>query len=248
MTSIKFSMLLSAFIHVSLVSLVSSCSTNSAENSMKPMEEATRPIVVVKLWDISSSTEPIINLPDSMQLQQFYRAVSSGNEKNCIVLGKIGITKHSDSEFMRFTHLRIVPQELEGTMSQRRRIMEYNLKADYVNRKKEKEFTGAFMALQNRNDDQTDIATALERSCKLLNEPNFSNYQKVLLIISDGFHITKGRRNFQVDFSGIADLRVILVGWKTDTKGFKGVASTDLSIFEGYSNVPDYLLTIINSH
>jgi len=245
MNPIKFSMLLMASI---LVSVTLSCRSESTENVIIPMEEVARPVVVVKLWDISSSAEPVISLPDSMQLQQFYRAVSSGNEKNCIVLGKIGITKHSDSEFLRFSHLRIPSQLLEGTMSQRRRIMEYNLKADYLNRKREKEFTSAFMALQNRNDNQTDIATALERSCKLLNEPNFSNHQKVFLIISDGYHITKGRRSFQVDFSGIADLKVILVGWKTDTKGFKGVAPTDLSIFEGYSNVPDYLLTIINSH
>jgi hypothetical protein len=242
--------ILSMMFIISLISCDSnnSSTVNQAINSISPIDHTeinSKAVIVASLIDISASTVPVINLPDSFQLLQFYRTVASGDKQSGIAIGRIGTPINSDHEFIRFTNLKIPTEQLQGTMSQRKKIMSYNQKAEYVNQLKEKKFLHAFNELKERNDQQTDIETAMVRAIKLLNEPNYSNHLKVLLVISDGYHITKGQRNFQVDFSNATDIKVILVGWKSDINGFKGIAPDNLYLFEGFSNVPDYLKTLL---
>jgi hypothetical protein len=195
--------------------------------------------------DISTSTIPVINLPDSTQLMNLYDILGEAQE-SMVSLGNIGVPENSDKQFIRFENLKIPLKNVNsGTMSQRENAMDYNTKAKYVNELKRSQFIKAFRAMSNRVDGQTDINTALERAIRLLNEPNFKHLKKILLIISDGYQVTKGCKDVYVDFSTLPDVHVILVGWKNNINGFRNIDANRIVVFEGFQNVPAYISSIL---
>lgn len=209
-------------------------------------EMATAAVVLPILMDISTSTVPVINVPDSTELIELYEIVGQ-HPASTISLGNIGYTVSSDKEFLRFDKLKIPLKNVNsGTMSQRKNSMDFNSKAKYINQQKQHDFIKSFDAISKRDNEQTDITTALERSIRFLKEPNFSHHKKILLIISDGYQVTKGIREFNSDFSALPDLQIILVGWKNNTSGFKNIDANQISIFESFKNVPYYISTLIN--
>jgi hypothetical protein len=225
------------------------CSSTPADVNIgkNNTEMATAAVVLPILMDISTSTVPVINVPDSTQLIELYEIVGQ-HPASTISLGNIGYTVSSDKEFLRFDKLQIPLKNVNlGTMSQRKNSMDFNAKATYVNQQKQHDFIKSFKAMSKRDNEQTDITTALERSIRFLKEPNFSNHKKILVIISDGYHVTKGHGEFNADFSALPDVHIILVGWKNSTAGFKNIDSNQISIFEGFKNVPDYISTLINT-
>ncbi len=233
-----------------LTVLLSACGSVPAGDNYgngKNENAVTTAVVLPILMDISTSTVPVINVPDSTQLMELYEVVGQ-HPASTIALGNIGYTVSSDRELIRFDKLRIPLKDVdEGTMTQRKNSMEFNAKAKHVNRLKQHDFINSFIAMSERNDEQTDLTTVLARSIRFLKEPNFRNYKKILLIISDGYHVTDGNREFDADFSGLPDVQIILVGWKNSTAGFKHVDASQISIFEGFNNVPDYVSTLINT-
>lgn len=239
------SQMLIAFIAV----FFTACSSAPADenNGNINTNKAVAAVVLPILMDISTSTVPVINVPDSTQLMELYKIVGK-DPASTISLGNIGYTVSSDKEFLRFDNLQIPLKDVNlGTMSQRKNSMDFNAKAKYVNQQKQHDFIKSFKTMSNRDNEQTDITTALERSIRFLKEPNFKNHKKILLIISDGYHVTKGSRDFGADFSALPDVQIILVGWKNSTIGFKNIDANQISIFEGFKNVPEYISTIINT-
>lgn len=237
--------LLIAFYAVS----ITACSSNPAGEDIgkNNTEIATTALVLSTLMDISTSTVPVINVPDSTQLIELYEIVGK-HPASTISLGNIGYTVSSDKEFIRFDKLQIPLKDVNvGTMTQRKNSMDFNAKAKYVNQQKQHDFIKSFKAMSKRDNEQTDLTTALERSIRFLKEPNFSKHKKILVIISDGYHVTKGNREFNADFSALSDVHILLVGWKNSTDGFKNIDSKRISIFEGFKNVPDYISTLINT-
>lgn len=229
--------------------LLTACSSTPVDEHRvrQNPENAVAAVVLPILMDISTSTVPVINVPDTTQLMELYKIVGQ-HPASTISLGNIGYTVSSDKEFLRFDKLQIPLKNVNlGTMTQRKNSMDFNLKAKYVNQKKQRDFIRSFNAMSKRDNEQTDITTALERSIRFLKEPNFRNHKKILLIISDGYHVANGNHVFTSDFSSLPDVQIILVGWKNSTAEFKNIDGDHISIFEGFKNVPEYISTLINT-
>ncbi|MFW9872467.1 MAG: vWA domain-containing protein [Candidatus Thorarchaeota archaeon] len=238
------------FAVVFVMAVVTACTTPTGNVTPEVVDyteqvNPTPPIVSSVLIDISTSTVDKINVPDSAQLMELYDMVSD-NPANVISLGNIGYPVSSDKQFIRFSKLEIPLKNVNnGTMTQRKNAMEFNSKAKYVNEKKRCQFIQTFNSMSAKNEEETDINTALQRAIRFFNEPTFKNHKKVLILISDGYQYTKTSREINVDFASLTDIHVILVGWKISTAGFKNLPPSKISVFEGFYNVPEYISNIL---
>jgi len=234
---------------ISITSLILSCNPETTvkhekkSNSYLPSSKVAANI----LLDISKSTTNTINVPDSSEALDIFSILSKDFE-NVIALGNIGFTTNSDRQFIRFNKMQIPLKDVNsGTMSQKKEAMTYNAKAQKYNDVKQQQFIKTFDSMTAREDQQTDINTALLRSVRLFGEPTFRNYKKILIIVSDGYQETRDSHKIDIDFSAASDTYIILVGWKTSIDGFNNINSEQITVFEGMQNVPVFISSIIKS-
>lgn len=206
------------------------CSSASEQDNRTAQEKA-RNIIVGIAYDISGSVNKWPT-PDSIALQQLAWYV--GTRCGIIALGHI--SDFSYKPLWIYDTLCLDTAMVRGRLSQKAKIARENRRKKAEFEQKIHQFLTDVKqkVLVPRNRPRTDIAGSLSRFAILFQEPNYAGYEKILIILSDGFDTVNK------SFSEIPDVKIFLIGWRNQRLAQK-IFGTNVMRFESFRGAVKYL-------
>lgn len=210
--------------------LLFSCRNPEAQENRVTVSRV--PVVLGIAYDISASVQEWPEL-DSLTLREL--AFYVGRRGGLIAVGHI--REDSYLPLQRYP-LKLDAVEVKGKLSERAHQHQYNLKrkaefsaavAHFVNEVREK-------IVVVRNKKRTDINGALKRYRLFFAEPQFADWDKILILISDGRQTTGGPVQ---PFSGA---QLITVGWPCQDAA--AALGQNVICFESLQGMTAYLHSI----
>ncbi len=223
------------YLYLLTIIFIIGCSESNENHKQLVQPSNEKPILLGIAYDISGSVNHSISPMDTSLLKTL--ALYIGKRKGVLSLGHI--TSNSYRPLMNYPFdINVV--EVKGTLQERAIKNQKNIKA--IN-KFSLNLT-AFLSesskkyLIARNKKQTDIDGSLERFRLLFQEPLYINYEKILIIISDG------KDTFKKKIKSIPDdSKVLLVGWR-DIETAQSIFN-DCKVFESPKAVINFVINQI---
>ncbi|MDQ7063520.1 MAG: hypothetical protein Q9P90_04655 [candidate division KSB1 bacterium] len=224
------SLLSSLFIYV--MALGCFRSDDHANNGHLP--EPSQKILVGIAYDISGSVHQW-PAPDTMALRDL--AIYVGLRCGVIAVGHI-----SDSSYQplrTYDNLCLDTAAVQGSLTDKARIIRENKrKKAWFKQNLERFLLDVKQhVLVPRNKRRTDIAGSMNRFSILFQEPNYVDYEKILIILSDGFDTVNA------SFGEIPDVKIFLIGWRNGPLARKLFGNTFVR-FESFSGAVKYILNM----
>lgn len=197
------------------------------------------PVVIVLGVDISgtmSGYKPLSNRDHLTPICSYMNARQTGA---VICVGRIG--NPTDEGFQRLYISSVPVVDEKATMSERGRQRKHAEEVKTLNRENLESFLNE-VSLEWKNDRMTCINKFCSDASKLLNEPQFNGYQKILILYTDGFEDANGDNRVEPLCASFADeVAIFTIGWKNEKKITHSGHYDEFADIEG---VVSYLLTI----
>lgn len=219
--------LLIMFFALIISNLMVGCDNNFGQ-SKKP-EPKQMPVLVGIIYDKSGSVkhEGVIN---SLNLARLARATAYQN-------GAIAIGTIREYSFVPLTvaefGLSLLP--VEGNLRQKNQAIAENKRREAKIKERIEIFVReAMQRLDGPRDAQkSDIAGAIERFFVLMNQPQYQNWRKILILHTDGLD------NQTKSYNYVPDAEFYTIGWRAADAEAK--LKNSITQFEGFSACVDFL-------